>query len=170
MSDPRISGHKCLFWVIKYTIHWKNSHLNRFNEKINLILDYLTPGTLKKWNLVNFLHQKGLYGLKYVGQTYFLKLSKVQNTLFLYLYTSRSGAKRVEICYTKKPFFQNIWKMVSRRDYYHIRHLIQVYECWKWAYLENYFFELWSLAKALCTYPFRFPSCHTALEGDGLSV
>ena len=110
MSDPRISGHKCLFWVLKYTIHWKNSHLNRFNEKINLILHYLTPGTLKKWNLVNFLHQKGLYGLKYVGQTYFLELSKVQNTLFLYLYTSRSGAKKVEICYTKKLFFSKYLK------------------------------------------------------------
>ena len=52
--------------------------------------------------------QKSLCGLKYVGQTYFLELSSVKNALFLYLYTSRSGAKKVEISYTKKPFFQNI--------------------------------------------------------------
>ena len=45
-----------------------------------------------------------------MGQTYFLELSKVQNTLFLYLYTSRSGAKKVKICYTKKPFFSKYLK------------------------------------------------------------
>ena len=78
----------------------------------------MTPETHQKLNLVNFLHQKGLYSLKYMGQTYFLELSKVQNALFSYLYTSRSGAKKVEISYSKKTFFQNISKMVSRRDFY----------------------------------------------------
>ena len=54
--------------------------------------------------------QKSLCGLKYVGQTYFLELSRVQNALFLYLYTSRSGAKKVEIYYSKKPFFSKYLK------------------------------------------------------------
>ena len=74
------------------------------------------------------------------------------------------GARRRKFNFVpwKKHFFKKITKLMSRRDYNHIQHIIKVQICRKCPKLEKYFFELGTLAKAEChRHKLSFPHSST---------
>ena len=75
-------------------------------------------------------------------------------TIFISIYHLEPGEESLILLLEKNTFFQKFPKLMSRRDYNHIQHIIQVQICRKCPKLEKYFFEFYCLGlywvKAVC--------------------